>query len=327
MNESLTPDFRLSERFKDYSYGLIDPRPIPEAKAANEKLFANPKGVLGIEVTIPAYAEKCTLGNIDPQHTEGNIDLTAIEVAKTCDIPPSEASLVTVRADLDSLGSMALLKYRASGSEVTPEMLARIEAIAKKDKFARGDWPGKSELPSKENPYPTYRGSQEDKILSPINARTMDFKIPVADRIKSMEEYLVQGTEPSGYREKVEAERTQMIEALETGAIKVEVVANDNVAYVESSHLSGIALGYSQAPIVVALNPTFKQGQGEAYKKYTICQFDDTWIDLVAVKNELAQLENGWGGSPTIIGSPQGKSSEIPQEKIIEIVEKHLKKK
>ncbi len=315
------------EKLKDYQYGLIDLRNIPEAKAANEKLFSNPKGVLGIEVTIPAYAERCTLGNIDPQHTDGNKDLAAIEVAQTCNIPPSEASLVTVRADLDALGSMALLKYRASGEEITPEMLARIEAIAKKDKFARGGWPGKSELPNKANPWPTYRGAQEDKILSPINARTMDFKVPVADRVKSMEEYLVQGTEPAGYREKVEIERAQMIEALETGKIKIEVVSDGNVAYVETSHLSGMTLGYSQAPIVVASNPAFKQGSGDAYKKYTICQYDDTWLDLVAVKNELAALENGWGGSPTIIGSPQGKSSEIPPEKIIEIVAKHQKKK
>ena len=181
------------EKFKDYQYGLIDLRLIPEAKSANEKLFANPKGVLGIEVTIPAYAERCTLGNIDPQHTDGNKDLAAIEVAQACDIPPNEASLVSVRADLDALGSMALLKYRASGGEITPEMLVRIEAIAKKDKFARGGWSGKSELPSKENPYPKSGGESEDRTLSPINARTMDFKVPVGDRVKSMEEYLVQG--------------------------------------------------------------------------------------------------------------------------------------
>jgi hypothetical protein len=114
---------------------------------------------------------------------------------------------------------------------------------------------------------------------------------------------------------------------LSTGTVYSNPPTLDKVAYVESSHLSGIALGYSQAPVVVTLNPTFKQGAGEAYKKYTICQYDDTWIDLVAVKNELAHLEAGWGGSPTIIGSPQGKGSEISHEKIIEIVAKHLKKK
>lgn len=327
MEHSPTPSTRSLEGVKEYQYGLIDPRPIPDAKTANDKLFENPHGVLGIEVTIPAYALRCTLGNIDPQHTDGNKDLAAIELAQTCEIPPSEATMVTVRADLDALGSMALLEYRANGGEITPEMLVRIEAIATTDKFARGGWPGKSELPNKENPWPTSGSSSENKSLAPIAARIMDFKVPVADRVKSMEEYLTQGTESAGYREKVEAERAEMIGALEKGAIKIEVIADGRVAYVESSHRSGTSLGYSQAPIVVAFNPTFKQGPGDAYKKYTVCQYDDSWVDLVAVKNELAQLEEGWGGSPTIIGSPQGKSSEIPHEKIVAIIAKHLKKK
>lgn len=317
---------KTQEQLKEYQYGIIDPRPIPDAKVANDKLFENPHGVLGVEVTIPTYAEKCTLGNIDPQHSEGNAELAAIEVAQSCDIPPKEATMVTVRADLDALGSMALLKYRASGGTITTEILARIEAIASTDKFARGGWLKKSDLPNKENPWPTSGGASENKMLAPISARIMDFKVPVADRVKSMEEYLTQGTEPAGYREKVEAERTEMIDALEGGKIKIEIMAGGNIAYVESSHRAATNLGYSQAPIVVAFNPIFKQGPGDAYKKYTICQYDNAWVDLVAVKNELEKLEEGWGGSPTIIGSPQGKSSEIPSDKIIEIVAKHLKK-
>lgn len=325
MSESPISGFESREQFKDYQYGLIDPRPIPDAKAANEKLFENPHGVLGIEVTIPAYAEKCTLGNIDPQHSDGNVDLAAIEVAQTVDLPASEASMVTVRADLDALGAMALIKYRASGGEVTPEMTTRIQEIATTDKFARGGWPGKTDLPSKENPWPTSGSASETESLAGIAARVMDFKAPLADRVKSMEEYLTTGTEPVGYREKIEAERADMISALEKGSIKIEVVANGNIAYVESSHRAGTSLGYSQAPVVVAFNPTFKQGPGEAYKKYTVCQYEGTWADLVAAKNELAQLEEGWGGSPTIIGSPQGKSSELSPEQVIGIVEKHLK--
>ena len=121
MEHSPTPSTRSLEGVKEYQYGLIDPRPIPDAKTANDKLFENPHGVLGIEVTIPAYALRCTLGNIDPQHTDGNKDLAAIELAQTCEIPPSEATMVTVRADLDALGSMALLEYRANGGEITPK--------------------------------------------------------------------------------------------------------------------------------------------------------------------------------------------------------------
>jgi len=319
------PSIESKERLHDYTYGTIDPRPIPEAQAANEKLFANQNGVLGIEVTIPAYAKKCSLGNIDPQHSEGNVDLAAIEVAQTFNPPQNEASMVTVRADLDALGAMALLKYRAGGAEITPEMVVRIEQIAASDKFARGAWSGKKELPSKENPWPIVGGSSDTKSLAAIAARVMDFKAPMADRVKSMEEYLVSGTEPVGYRERVEAEQADMVSAFENGNIKIELVADDKVAYVESAHRAGMSLGYTQAPVVIAFNPTFKQGPGDAYMKYTIAQYDGTWVDLVAVKNELTELEEGWGGSPNIIGSPQGKSSEISRDQIIAILEKHLK--
>lgn len=314
------------EKLKDYQYGLIDPRSTPEAKTANDKLFENPNGILGIEVTIPQYAEKCNLGNIDPQHTNNNADLAAIELAQTCDVPPDKATMVTIRADLDAFGSMVLLKYRANKGKLTPEIISRIEAIALKDKFSRGRWPGKSELPSKENPWPGSKNdSSQNTILSSVSAKIMDFKVPINERIKSMEEYLIHGTEPLGYKEKIEAERAEMLNALEDG--KIKIVADGNIAYVESSHRSGTNLGYSQAPVVVAFNPTFKQGSNDTYKKYTICQYDDSWVDLIAVKNELTKLEEGWGGSSTIIGSPQGKNSEIPHKKIIEIVAKHLTKK
>jgi hypothetical protein len=47
-------------------------------------------------------------------------------------------------------------------------------------------------------------------------------------------------------------------------------------------------------------------------------------VDLPAVRDELASLEAGWGGSPTIIGSPQGVDSNLPLETVVAIVAKHL---
>ena len=40
---------------------------------------------------------------------------------------------------------------------------------------------------------------------------------------------------------------------------------------------------------------------------------------------ELAALEPGWGGSPTIGGSPQGVSSLLTTEQVVEVVARHLK--
>jgi len=124
-----------------------------------------------------------------------------------------------------------------------------------------------------------------------------------------------------------------MISALERGDIKIELVADGRVAYVETTHMAGTSLGYTQAPIVVAFNPHFKQGQGAEYEKYTVCQYDGSWIDLNGAKSELASLEvdaggdsaSNWGGSPTIIGSPQGRSSKLSKDQIMKVVEKYLK--
>ena len=60
------------------------------------------------------------------------------------------------------------------------------------------------------------------------------------------------------------------------------------------------------------------------FKKYTVAQFENRYVDLSAVKEDLNEKESGWGGSPTIIGSPQGESSQLSKEEVAEIVAKHL---
>jgi hypothetical protein len=59
--------------------------------------------------------------------------------------------------------------------------------------------------------------------------------------------------------------------------------------------------------------------------KDTIAQAELGWVDLPAVQAELAALEPGWGGSPTIIGSPQGVSSSLTLEQVTDVIARHLK--
>ncbi len=42
------------------------------------------------------------------------------------------------------------------------------------------------------------------------------------------------------------------------------------------------------------------------------------------VLEELNSIEKGWGGSKTIIGSPQGIDSQLNKDDVINIVKKHL---
>lgn len=301
-------------------FALIDLRMnVPAAQEANEKLFAD-GGVFGIEVTIPQYAERC-YKNLDPQHLGGDADTAAIELAVTCDLPEPGSTLATVRADLDSVGSMAILAMRAEGMDLTTEVLDRVQKIAESDKFARGGWPGKRPLPTRESLF----DSELDGELAAIGAAVSDFKVTLEQRVAWMREWLVSGAEPDGYRDRIKAEKMDMIQALESGQIQISSAADGKIAVVVSTHRAGTSLGYMFAPVVVATNPAFSFAGGEPHIKHTICVFEaGKYADLKAALTELNGLEPGWGGSPTIGGSPQGASSQLTTDQVAAVIAKHL---
>jgi len=310
----------------NYRFAALDARPIPAAQAANDVIFAEaPHGVLGIEVTVPALAGRCVLGNIDPQHTGGDASHAAIEEALTVPLPPDGATLATVRPDLDSVGAMACLDLLAEGVDLTPAR-ERIAAIAAADTFARGGWPGPQPLPTTANPWPSEGAADGTRSLAAMAACVADFRVPLAERVAAMETWLLTGAEPEGYRVRVEAERADLVRALETGEISVSLVADDRIAVVESTHRAATAVGYAHAPVVVAKNPAFRVGSGEPHTKFTVCVFElGKFADIKSALTELAAIEPGWGGSPTIGGSPQGVSSQLTTEQVVEVVARHLK--
>ncbi len=303
-----------------YFYAILDPRPIPAATEANDKVFENT--VYGVEVTVLALAARCAF-NLDPQHTGGDASRAAIEEAMVCELPIDGSTLATVRADLDAVGSMAVFSIRAKGESLESAM-ARIELVATADKFARGAYSGPKPLPTRDNPWDESAATAESsRPLAAIGAAVMDFKVCLADRVTTMEKWLLTGEEPRQYRDSVEKERLDLITALETGQIKHET-RSGRIAVVESTHRAATSVGYSLAPVVVALNPAFKLGGGEAHVKFTVCQFAGGFVDLRAVLTELNELEAGWGGSPNIGGSPQGVSSTLTIDQVVEVVAKHL---
>lgn len=303
-----------------YAFGLLDPRPIPAAKEANEKVFAQAKnGILGIEMTLPEYIEKCNLGNIDPQHTDGDITTAAIDIAVNMPVPEKDVLMVTVRPDLDALGSMALLNLRQKGLSLNSEVLERVKMISVSDTFANGEWEAK--------PLPNYNNiwaGVKNKELSSISAAVMDFKLPVNDRVKIIEEWLETGKEPSLYRDKVNKDRIDLVDMLERGDIKYKTEFGGKLSLVTSTSIAGTSVGYSLSPITAVTNPAFSFQGNAPIIKHTICQYKLGYVDLPAVLKELNEIEKGWGGSPTIIGSPQGVSSVVAQDKIAEIVGRHL---
>ncbi len=310
-----------------FNYAVLDPRSIPAAAEVNDKIFSNPVGVVGIEVTVLSLAERC-VKNIDPQHTGGRSDRAAIEeVAEGGWYPSDGTTLATIRPDLDSVGAMAVISLNYEGVDLRREDISqRIGLVATSDKFARGGYTGPKPLPTRSNPWDESSATAESsRPLAAIAAAVMDFKIPLADRVSTMERWLLTGDEPAQYRTQVEKERLDMITAMETGQIKSETRSDGRIAVVESTHRAATSVGYSLAPVVVALNPSFKQGPSEPYKKFTICAFEAKFADIKSALAELATLEAGWGGSPTIGGSPQGVSSTLTIDQVVAVVEKHLR--
>jgi hypothetical protein len=316
-----------------FNFRIFDPRPIPVAIEANEKVFASGP-VYGIEVTVPALASRCVT-NIDPQHSGGNHELAAIEMALNIDLPAAGSVLATVRADLDSIGAMAILAMRADGVDffITREIegddfaatLERIALIAMSDKFARGGWQGVKELPTMENLFDDSTASTEtDTRLAPIAAAVGDFKATLSDRVETLKKWLLTGEEPAGYREKFVAERQALAKAIADGTIDAKLVAEGKIARVISTHRAATSIGYCLAPVVVALNPKFSFQGSESHAKFTICQFAPGYVDLKSALSELNEIEAGWGGSSTIGGSPQGVSSALTIEQVVEAVTKHL---
>lgn len=295
-------------------FSILDPRPTDAAKEANEKIFASGP-VLGIEVTVPALAAHCVLGNIDPQHTGENASSSAIKESLTIEIPAENAVLATVRPDLDSVGAMAIIAMRAEGVEFNSEILSRVDKISEFDSFTQGDWPGQKPLPSQEEAWP----NKLERELAAMNAAIFDHKVEIAERVRTIRAWLETGVEPAQYRAKAERDRADLVQALSDGRIKVDTTLDGRIAVVESSHFGALNIGYCLAPVVVALNPALRFQGGEPHRKFTVCQFKTGYVNLTAAKEALSKLEPGWGGSPTIIGSPQGVNSTLMGYQVVEV--------
>ena len=305
----------------NYRFETLDPRPIPAAEERNNRVFEG-NNVVGIEVTVPKLAERCVV-NIDPQHTGGNADVAAIEEAVTCELPEPGSVFATVRADIDSVGAMAVLLIRSEDGPLDDDADAmdRVRLIAESDKFANEGYPGPRPLPSREAPW----SGKTDETLAAIAAQVSDFRVSFSDRVLAMKEWIKTGKESEAYRTRVNDEKQDIVNSLENGEVDYELQANSRIAFVETTHRAATLIGYSLAPVVVAFNPSFKQHDGDPYRKFTICTYEPKFADIGAALAELSELEPGWGGSPTIGGSPQGVSSELSKEQVVSIVEKHLK--
>ncbi|EKD29398.1 MAG: hypothetical protein ACD_78C00422G0001 [uncultured bacterium (gcode 4)] len=274
----------------------LDPRPNAE----------NPEVHFGVEITIPGYAN---ITNLDHHRSEDtNETPSSAEQALTCNLPNSGINIATVRPDADSMTAMAVLHLRMNNIAFD-EIL--VQEVGRFDRFG----PSAGEM---NNPV-----SAIWELASDFS-KTMEVRVLLISRIltgKMLEKEI----------EEIASKRAQKLEdARKNSSIELYEVNGFKIAFVESSHRFATNLGYELAPVVIAKNPVmpvdFKDPSKGTYIKYTICRYDNNIpCDILWVLKELQTLESGWGGRWDIIGSPQGVSSILSVDTIVEIVQKHVK--
>ena len=274
---------------------------------------------LGIEMTDPEIARRCGLGVIDPQHgAEARPDAeAAIKAACWTPLPPLGSRLVTLRADLDSIGAMAVLAHRAAGLAVDAAMQVRIARVAALDRFDHGAWPGARPLPDTvEDILGDGAGAELGAMAAAVSARS----VAMADRVTAMQAWLRDGTVPQAHIDAARDQAQRLMRSLELGGTRVEHDVSKRMAIVVSVEPGALRLGYRLAPVVVALNPAHRFPDGTRGRKFTLARWAEGDADLDAAVAKLAPFETGWGGQRGIKGSPQDRGSRLALDPVIATV-------
>lgn len=278
---------------------------------------------LGVEVTDPALAAGCALGNIDPQHgVNADPDAPCAALAAVAhNLPPVGTALATLRPDLDSVAAMAVLTLRAEGEALTPAMHRRLEAVDQLDGFRMGPWPGPAVLPRCRKDLTFGEGGGDLRVLT---AAAGDRSLPLEARVALIAEWLRAGTPPPDHEAAAEVRCERLLSSLRLGATRVEARADGRIAVVVSLEPGALALGYRLAPVVIALNPAFRFPNDKTGPKFTIARFAPEHANLDAAVAAIEHLEQGWGGQAGIKGSPQNGGSQLALDQVVEIVAKSL---
>ena len=308
------------------------------ARNVNDVLTAieTAKNPVGFEVIEKKVIEKLDI-NIDPQHTgvknydnisqpeNTSASLFVLGLLPTIDPKYNDLIVLPSKLDIDSVAAATLWYYAdflsqmENDEKVHDKFIAMCDRVKEIDKIDCGlgnsgvEW------------NPEYHKSQLIRDVSDFNvlgSMCSDFKLPIADKIGIMLEWLVEGELPQNYVNQV----TQELNAQKESAVTVVNCNGVLVRCVTSEARGATGLLYSSSPFGVCYNPEFPVKDGTV-KKYTICEFTaGKYLDLPSILAELNEIESGWGGNLNagIIGSPFGGTSLTP-DTVCEIVSRHVK--
>lgn len=288
----------------------------------NDKLLESidSKNTLGIEVTISTLQSKCELGNID-HHRKGDDSNTPSACEQALDWPYLDCNVIGVLADADTLTAMAVLWSKVfrhesdacfysengfypdvSGYEVDKNLVYKIGLIDRKG-------------------LASCKKDAEDLKVRYIRAIAAQRNMYVDDQVYKIMLVLCGKELTEKDLKLIEAEELKLIEAEKAS----KVTKIKDFVIVESSHQMATQIGYKYGDILICINNTFpkdfKDLSKGTYRKITLCKRDEH-VPYNINFEKLNSLENGWGGRPTIGGSPQGIDSILTINQILECIEK-----
>lgn len=295
-----------------------------------------PEGIedmIGIEYTLDPKPRI----NIDPQHSPDSVkelkklfqkyrfklpdNLSAASLmfeVSDCILEQLEengvdsVTLVTVRPDVDALVAMGVFRVENARGSCHCGIDHEGDIDYEKVKWvSHVDTHGLQDQP------------EEKKILwSALSMISFDRELQIEEKVAFFDEWVREY--PKGinmlkrYIAKATEEREEMREVTHVSQL-------ENFVFVISPHRGAIGYGYEFKEFVVAFNPEFKDFHGNVYPKWTIAKRNsNVHGDLKALAARLNVLEGGtlkWGGSDTIIGSPQGVASNLSEETILSAVQ------
>jgi len=299
-----------------YIFSQLLPKRASGAHAHNAPLLGPMS--FGIEVTESALAQQCQLGNLDPQHSPGGSGEAAVSAALTCKLPPRGTRLVTIKSDMDALGAMAVLSMRLEGVELSDTIISRVSLIARADSFDIGPWPGPQPPPASDAEWLDFVAGPFG--VAPISMLAMDEKLPLNTRVKAIEGWLKNGEMPFKHKNAVKDHAEHIAAAYANGDILLSVPIEGKLALLVTKETDTLRLGYYPAPVVLAIAASPRMIDAGC-RKITVAQYSPGILDLRSLSDTLNFEEPGWGGSPTIIGSPQGVGSAIPVARLIALIE------
>ena len=313
-------------------YGVVTthPRFVQQTNKLLEEAKKAGQVIIGLEVIDKTLLEKLDI-NIDPQHSgiEKRNDTSAIDyvfqhiedlIKQTNN---RDVLLVTSRADLDSVGAMAILTM-ALNQELTTDNISEVKERVKKiniydNYMSTAKWEPKSTVEE---------ALKTNEEFGPMNLMVADPKVSLATRVKTMETWLTNATEPQEYLTAYNQEIEMIINDVNSGKTTITPKVADKVVVVESTLAKVFEIGYTFAPGVIAYNPKFDPNKtGIPQLKFSIAQFPGANIlKLNDIKEKLNKSDlyvkegNEWGGPLNLLASPFNTGTGLSPEAVIEVV-------